>query len=78
MLVIRLCRVGRVHKPQYRIVVAEKHRHVSKKYIEVLGFYNPVSKEFKVNQERAKYWINLNIEMSDTVKSLFVKNSIIK
>ncbi len=77
MLTIRLCRVGRVHKPQYRIVVAEKHRHVSKKYIEVLGFYNPVSKELKVNQERINYWINLNIRMSDTVKSLFIKNSII-
>jgi len=77
MLTIRLCRFGRVHKPHYRIVVAEKHRHVSKKFIEAIGYYNPVTKEFKINLERARYWLSLNLEMSDTVKSLFTKHSVI-
>lgn len=78
MLTIRLRRIGRIHKPQYRIVVAEKHRHATKKFVETLGFYDPVKKDFKVDKERVKHWLNLNIEMSDTVKSLFVKHSLIK
>jgi small subunit ribosomal protein S16 len=77
MLTIRLCRFGRVHKPHYKIVVAEKHRHVSKKFVETIGYYNPVTKEFKVNLERAKYWLSLNVELSDTVRALFTKNSVI-
>jgi small subunit ribosomal protein S16 len=78
MLTIRLRRVGRIHKPQYRIVVAEKHKHATKKFVESLGYYNPVTKEFKINEERAKHWVGLNLDMSDTVKFLFVKHSIIK
>jgi len=77
MLTIRLCRFGRVHKPHYKIVVAEKHRHVSKKFVETIGYYNPVTKEFKVNLERAKYWLSLNVELSNTVRALFTKNSVI-
>jgi small subunit ribosomal protein S16 len=77
MLTIRLCRFGRVHKPHYKIVVAEKHRHVSKKFVETIGYYNPITKEFKVNLERARYWLSLNVELSHTVKALFTKNSVI-
>jgi len=77
MLTIRLCRFGRVHKPHYKIVVAEKHRQVSKKFVEAIGYYNPITKEFKVNLERAKYWLSLNVELSHTVKALFTKNSVI-
>jgi small subunit ribosomal protein S16 len=78
MLTIRLRRIGRTHKPQYRIVVAEKHKHATKKIVEMLGFYDPISKDFKIDKDRAKHWLDLNTEMSDTVKALFVKHSIIK
>lgn len=78
MLTIRLRRVGRAHKPEYRIVVAEKHRHTTKLVIETLGTYNPITKDFKVDQERVKHWIGLNIEMSETVQAIFKKNSVIK
>lgn len=78
MLTIRLSRVGRAHKPQYRIVVAEKHRHATKLVLEHLGTYSPMTKEFKIDAERVKYWVGLNVEMSETVKALFKKNSVIK
>jgi small subunit ribosomal protein S16 len=77
MLTIRLCRFGRVHRPHYKIVVAEKHRHVSKKFVEAIGYYNPITKKFKVNLERTKYWLSLNVELSNTVRALFTKNSVI-
>lgn len=75
MLTIRLSRTGRTHTPSYRVVVAEKHRHVSKKVLEILGNYNPKTKEFIINEERAKHYIDLNIEMSETVSSLFKKHT---
>ena len=78
MLTIRLRRIGRIHQPQFRIVVAEKHRHTTKLVHEDLGIYNPLTKEFKVNVERVNYWVGLNIEMSETVQAIFKKNSVIK
>lgn len=78
MLIVRLSRIGRKRKPFYRIVVAEKRRHVKKKFLEALGTYDPISKEFKVKEDRVKYYVDLNIELSDTVRALFVKNNLVK
>lgn len=77
MLTIRLCRIGRVHQPYFRIVVAEKHRHVTKKAHEVLGTYNPRTKEFKIDAERLRYWLGFGVEASPTVRSLLIKNQFI-
>lgn len=75
MLTIRLSRHGKKHDPVYRIVVAEKHRHVSKQYKEILGFYNPKTKDFSIKEDRLKYYLDLNIETSETLKSLFKKHT---
>lgn len=77
MLTIRLRPQGRIHRKQYRIVVAQKHRHVTKKTHEDLGFYDPVTKEFKVNEVRVQHYLALNTEISETVTSLFKKHNLI-
>lgn len=78
MLTIRFKPVGRKHRKSYRVVVAEKQSHPTKNFLEVLGWYNPYSKECVIKEERLKYYINLNIEISDSVKSLLKKNLLIK
>jgi small subunit ribosomal protein S16 len=78
MLIIRLQPNGRTHNIVYRIVVAQKAKAVSKKFHEVLGTYNPKTKLFNINQERAQFFIENNIEMSETVRSLFKKNGLLE
>lgn len=78
MLTIRFKPQGRKHHRTYRIVVAEKKSHPTKKFFEILGWYNPFTKESSLNTDRIQHYIKLNIEISDSVKSLFKRNSIIQ
>lgn len=79
MLTIRLQRVGRTHQPDYRIVLAEKHRSATKKAVEVLGSYNPQSKSFAIKDEsRLKHWLDQHVEVSPTVWNLFVSKSLVE
>ena len=73
MVKIRMRRMGSKKKPFYRIVVADSRRQTRGRFIEEIGYYNPVSnpKQFKVNAQRAKEWINNGAQPSTTVKKLF-------
>ncbi len=74
MLIIRLQRTGTKNRPTFRLVLAEAFRSASKRFIEVLGHYNPKSKEFGVKDEaRLKYWIAQNVHLSPTVHNLLVE-----
>ena len=72
MLVIRLQRVGRKNLAAYRVVLAEKHRAVKKKSIEVLGHYIPTRnpKVLEVETEKVADWISKGAQPSPTVASL--------
>ena len=78
MQVIRLQRTGRTKMPLYRLVLAEKSAHVSKKVQAVLGHYNPRTKELVVNKELLEKWLGLNISCSDTAHNLLVRNGHLK
>lgn len=79
MLTLRLRPNARKHPNKtYSIVVAEKARSVSKKFHEKLGHYNPITKEFSINNDRAQYYLDLNTEVSKTLLSLLKKQGIIK
>ena len=79
MLTIRLQRTGTKNAASFRIVVAEKSQHVSKKFAEVLGHYNPRKKEFNIkNTERLNYWLSHNIDLSPTVNNLLVTKGLKK
>ncbi|MDB5238304.1 MAG: ribosomal protein small subunit ribosomal protein [Candidatus Kaiserbacteria bacterium] len=73
MLRIRLQRIGRINLPSYRIIVVE-HTEGPKtgKFTEIVGTYNPRSKERKINDERVKYWISVGAQPSDTVHNMLV------
>jgi small subunit ribosomal protein S16 len=77
-LIIRLQRVGKKKQPVFRIALAEKHRAADKTVKEVLGHYNPRTKEFAIrDEERLKYWIAQHIPLSATVHNLLVTKGIL-
>jgi small subunit ribosomal protein S16 len=78
MLTIRLQRTGKRNQADFRIVLAEKEAPVQKKHQEVLGSYNPRKKDFKVNEERVKYWISQRVQLSPTVHNLFVTKGLVE
>jgi small subunit ribosomal protein S16 len=80
MVSIRLSRVGRHKAPTYRVIVVPKHNDPWGKVTEILGQYDPRSKDatFKVDAERVKYWLSVGAEASDTVWNLLVSNKIVE
>jgi small subunit ribosomal protein S16 len=74
MVVIRLSRGGARGAPFFNIVVADSRNRRDGRYIERLGFYNPVGKEgaenVRIAQERVSYWVSKGAQMSDTVAQL--------
>ena len=79
MLTIRLQRAGTKNRPAFRIVLAEKARSASKKFHEILGHYNPRSKDFGIKDpERLKYWIAQHVQISPTVHNLFIEKKLME
>ena len=78
MLTIRLSRIGKRKKPMYRLIISEKARDTYGNALEILGSYNPFSKELAVKKDRIEYWLSQGSGMSATVNNLLVQNSIIK
>ena len=76
---IRLKRMGSNKKPFYRIVVADSRSPRDGKFIEEIGYYNPVSqpKQVKINDEKAVKWLSNGAQPTDTVKSLLTKEGYI-
>jgi small subunit ribosomal protein S16 len=79
VLRIRLRRTGQKHQPSYRIVVAHKETKRDGGFLEVLGHYNPRTepRTLEVNQERAKHWLSVGAQPSETVERLFYTLGII-
>ena len=75
MVKIRLKRMGMKKEPFYRIVVADSRTPRDGRFIEEIGYYNPVSNpvELKVNEERAKYWLSVGAQPTETTRSLLNK-----
>ena len=76
---IRMKRMGAHKKPFYRIVVADSRAPRDGKFIEEIGYYNPLTEpvQLKIDSDKAKKWLENGAQPSDTVKSLFKKNGII-
>lgn len=69
---IRMRRVGAKRKPFYRIVVADSRAPRDGRFIEEVGYYNPVSqpKELKLDEDKIFEWLKKGAQPSDTVRSL--------
>jgi len=77
MLKIRLARAGRKNMPFFRVVLTEHTAAPKSGYKEVLGFYNPLSKEFKINDvEKLKKHLSFGAQLSPRVEKLVKTNNI--
>ena len=74
MVVIRLSRGGSKHRPFFNIVVADKRVRRDGRFIERLGFYNPIAKDgeegVRIAQDRLSYWRSVGAQASPTVERL--------
>ena len=79
MVKIRLKRIGMKKEPFYRIIVTDSRNGRDGRAIEELGYYNPVTDpaQLKVNDERAKYWLCVGAQPSDTCRGLLKKSGVI-
>ena len=76
---IRLRRMGAKKSPFYRIVVADSRFPRDGRFIEEIGYYNPLEEPsvVKVDPEMVKKWIANGAQPTDTVKALFKKHGVI-
>lgn len=77
---IRLTRMGSKKRPSYRIVATDSRSPRDGKYIELVGFYNPLTDpaEIKINEEVALKWLNNGAILTDTARDLLSKAGIMK
>ena len=80
MVRIRLRRIGRKKAPVYRIVVADSKSPRDGRFIEIIGQYAPRQSEggLNVQADRANYWLDVDAQPSDTVRSLLRKAGVLK
>ena len=76
---IRLRRMGKKKAPFYRIVVADSRFPSDGRFIEEIGYYDPLEKPavVKVDAEKAKKWISNGAQPTDTVKVLLKNNGVL-
>ena len=79
MVKIRLRRMGSKKNAFYRVVVADSRSPRDGRFIEELGYYNPLTDPatIKINEEQAKKWIAEGALPTETVRSIFKKSGII-
>lgn len=75
---MRLKRLGSKKRPYYRIVVQDSRSATAGKTIDEIGFYHPVEAEnqVKIDEDKAKLWIQRGAQPSATVKALLNKHGI--
>ncbi|MBQ6163086.1 MAG: 30S ribosomal protein S16 [Clostridia bacterium] len=75
---IRLRRMGAKKAPFYRVVVADSRYPRDGRFIEEIGYYNPVSEpvQLSIDADRAKHWLSVGAQPTDTVKDLLKKSGV--
>ena len=79
MVKIRLKRMGMKKKPFYRVVVADERASRDGRFVDEIGYYNPVANPFelKIDAEKAQQWIKNGAQPTDTVRALLKKSGAI-
>ena len=77
MLKLRLKRVGRKRSPSYRLVIMENTCRRDGRPIEEVGYYDPISKNYKFDKEKITKWLQYGVKPTETVLNLLKKTDII-
>ncbi len=77
---VRLKRMGAKRDPFYRIVIADGRAPRDGRFIEQIGYYDPLTDPatIKVDEEKLCTWIGKGAQMTETVKSLFKKSGVLQ
>ena len=77
---IRLRRAGKTKKPAYRVVVADSRAPRDGRFIETIGFYNPLSQPptIQIDLEKASSWLKKGAQPSNTVRLLLARAGVAK
>ena len=75
---LRLTRLGAKKRPTYRIVATDPRRPRDGQYLELIGTYQPLDEQVKIDEEKALKWLNTGAIPTDTVRNLFSKEGIMK
>ena len=77
---IRLKRLGSKKNPFYRVVVADERSPRDGRFIEEIGYYNPLTNpvDIKIDAEKATKWLVNGAQPTETVRTLLKKSEIIK
>jgi small subunit ribosomal protein S16 len=78
MLAIKLSKTGKTNKKMFRLVISEKGRDPYGDVLEILGSYNPHSKELATKDDRIKYWLSKGAQMTASVNNLLVGKGIVE
>ena len=77
MLKLRLKRIGRKRSPSYRLVIMDNTCRRNGRPIEEVGYYNPISKNYKFDKEKIQKWLNYGVKPTETVLNLLKKADIV-
>lgn len=80
MVKIRLKRMGSKKKPFYRLVVADSRSPRDGRFIEEIGYYNPMvePEDIKIDAEKVQKWLSNGAQPTDRAKDLFKKTGILE
>jgi len=79
MLVIRFFRIGKKNQPSFKLVVTDKRKSsVKGRYVEEVGFFDPLKDKKFLRSDRIKYWLSVGAKPSPTVYNLLISEKIIE
>lgn len=79
MLTIRLFRVGKKNQPAFKIVVTDKRKPTrAGRFVEEVGFYNPLTKARILKKDRIQYWLSVGAKPSATLYNMLVSEGIVE
>ncbi len=75
---MRLTRMGDKKSPFYRVVVIDSHKARDGQYVDLVGTYNPLNEELKIDTDKAKKWIANGVQPTETVRTLLVRSNVLE
>jgi len=75
MLKLRLKRTGRKGSPSYRLVIMENTFRRDGRPIDEVGYYNPLTKQYKFENEKIKKWLGYGVKPTETVLNLYLEKA---
>lgn len=80
MVKLRLRRMGAKKRPSYRIVAAESSSPRDGRFIEAIGFYDPITNPATITlkEDRVRHWLSVGAQPTETVRDIFVRHGLME